>query len=266
MRPPLIWAALEPRPSWQRGLEAHLAPGGYRPGPRVPPAGATPRRFLRVVKNLWRWAIERGYCNANPWSKIAAVGRRSAGRLQLRIDEARRCEKVALKLARRYTHDRVGAKKIRIISTINSFHGRTLLTVTAGGQPKYASGFGPNPAGITHIPYNDVAALEREFAEGGDDICAVLLEPMQGEGGMRPGTPEYLQAARRLCTAHGALLILDEIQSGMGRTGALFSYMQKGVVPDILTSAKGCLLYTSPSPRDRTRSRMPSSAWKKKTT
>src|SRR6185437_14492806 len=81
-------------------------------------------------------------------------------------------------------------------------------------------------------------ALEVEFSANGHEICAVILEPMQGEGGMTPGTPEYLQAARRLCSEHGALLIL-EIQSGMGRTGALFSYMQKGIVPDILTSAKG---------------------------
>ncbi len=145
----------------------------------------------------------------------------------------------ALKLARRYAHDRHGAAKIRVITAINAFHGRTLFTVTAGGQEKYSAGFGPNPAGITHLPYNDIAALEREFAAHGAEICAVLLEPMQGEGGMMPGTAEYLQAARRLCTAHGALLILDEIQSGMGRTGTLFSYMQKGIVPDILTSAKG---------------------------
>ena len=145
----------------------------------------------------------------------------------------------ALKLARRYAHDRHGERKIRVIAAVNAFHGRTLFTVTAGGQPKYSSGFGPNPAGITHLPFNDTAALEREFAAHGAEICAVLLEPMQGEGGMTPGTPEYLQAARRLCTAHGALLILDEIQSGMGRTGTLFSYMQKGIVPDILTSAKG---------------------------
>jgi acetylornithine/N-succinyldiaminopimelate aminotransferase len=146
----------------------------------------------------------------------------------------------ALKLARRYAHDRAGPGKIRVISTLNAFHGRTLFTVTAGGQAKYSSGFGPNPAGVTHVPYNDVAALEAAFRdEGGDDICAVILEPMQGEGGMTPGTPEFLQAARRLCTEHRALLILDEIQSGMGRTGTLFSYMQKGIVPDILTSAKG---------------------------
>ena len=145
----------------------------------------------------------------------------------------------ALKLARRYAHDRSGPRRTRIVSTHNAFHGRTLFTVTAGGQAKYASGFGPNPEGITHLAYNDVAALEAEFAAHGDEICAVILEPMQGEGGMTPGKPEYLQAARRLCSEHGALLVLDEIQSGMGRTGALFSYMQKGIVPDILTSAKG---------------------------
>ncbi|MGC1818388.1 MAG: aspartate aminotransferase family protein [Casimicrobiaceae bacterium] len=145
----------------------------------------------------------------------------------------------ALKLARRYAHDRHGPHRSRIVSTVNAFHGRTLFTVTAGGQSKYASGFGPNPTGITHLRYNDIAALEAEFAAHGGEICAVILEPMQGEGGMTPGTPAYLQAARRLCSQHGALLILDEIQSGMGRTGTLFSYMQKGIVPDILTSAKG---------------------------
>ena len=172
-------------------------------------------------------------------------------RLARRLTEATFAERVffcnsgaeaneaALKLARRYAHDRSGPQRIRVVAAQNAFHGRTLFTVTAGGQPKYSSGFGPNPAGITHVRYNDVAALEAEFAAHGNEICAVLLEPMQGEGGMTPGTPEYLQAARRLCTAHGALLILDEIQSGMGRTGALFSYMQKGIVPDIVTSAKG---------------------------
>ena len=145
----------------------------------------------------------------------------------------------ALKLARRYAHDRYGEHKALIVSTVNAFHGRTLFTVTAGGQAKYASGFGPPPGDITHVPYNDTAALEALFAQRGKDTCAVILEPMQGEGGMTPGRPEYLQAARRLCTQYGALLVLDEIQSGMGRTGALFSYMQKGIVPDILTSAKG---------------------------
>ncbi|MEP7085371.1 MAG: acetylornithine/succinyldiaminopimelate transaminase [Betaproteobacteria bacterium] len=145
----------------------------------------------------------------------------------------------ALKLARRYAVDHFGEQKYRVISTHNAFHGRSFFAVTAGGQAKYSSGFGPNPPGISHITYNDVAALEAEFAQHGEEICAVILEPMQGEGGMLPGTPEFLQAARRLCDEHHALLILDEIQSGMGRTGALFSYMQKGIVPDILSSAKG---------------------------
>jgi acetylornithine/N-succinyldiaminopimelate aminotransferase len=145
----------------------------------------------------------------------------------------------ALKLARRYAHDRHGPDKFRVIAATNAFHGRTFFTVTAGGQEKYSRGFGPNPAGITHLPYNDVAALEREFDVQGNATCAVILEPMQGEGGMIAGKPEYLQAARRLCDRHGALLIFDEVQSGMGRTGALFSYMQKNVVPHILTSAKG---------------------------
>jgi succinylornithine transaminase family protein len=172
-------------------------------------------------------------------------------RLAKRLTEATFAERVffcnsgaeaneaALKLARRYAHDRSGPQRTRVVSTLNAFHGRTLFTVTAGGQARYASGFGPNPSGFTHLRYNDVAALEAEFAAHGSEICAVILEPMQGEGGMTPGTPQYLQAARRLCSEHGALLILDEIQSGMGRTGALFSYMQKGIVPDILTSAKG---------------------------
>ena len=145
----------------------------------------------------------------------------------------------ALKLARRYAVDTAGEHKYRVISTLNAFHGRSFLAVTAGGQAKYSSGFGPTPGGITHIPYNDVAALEGEFAANGNEICAVILEPMQGEGGMTPGTPSFLQSARRLCDENNALLILDEIQSGMGRTGSLYSYMQKGIVPDILTSAKG---------------------------
>jgi succinylornithine aminotransferase len=146
----------------------------------------------------------------------------------------------ALKLARRYAHDHFGPEKFRVISTLNAFHGRTLFTVSAGGQAKYSTGFGPPPTGFTHIRYNDIAGLEAAFAEeGGDDVCAVILEPLLGEGVLIRGSHDFLDDARLLCDEHDALLIFDEIQSGMGRTGALFSYMQKGVVPDILTSAKG---------------------------
>ena len=142
----------------------------------------------------------------------------------------------ALKTARKYASTHHGDQKFRIISTTNSFHGRTWLAVSTGGSPKYTKGMGPVPAGITHVPYNDVDALR---AVMDDDVACIILEPMQGEGGMFPGSAEFLGAARELCDKHKALLIFDEIQSGVGRTGALFSYMQKGVTPDILTSAKG---------------------------
>jgi succinylornithine transaminase family protein len=142
----------------------------------------------------------------------------------------------ALKTARRYCSTVYGEHKYGIVATTNSFHGRTFLAVSTGGTAKYTKGFGPVPAGISHVPYNDVDAL---VAAVNDDTACVILEPMQGEGGMLPGTPAFLNAAREVCSRHNALLIFDEIQSGMGRTGALFSYMQKGVVPDILTSAKG---------------------------
>ncbi|MCL1886565.1 MAG: acetylornithine/succinyldiaminopimelate transaminase [Betaproteobacteria bacterium] len=141
----------------------------------------------------------------------------------------------ALKLARRWAYDKYGPQKARIISFLNSFHGRTLFTVSVGGQPKYSEGFGPLPQMIDHIPYNDIAAVRAIMA---DDVCAVIVEPIQGEGGIVPADPEFLKALRELCDQYNALLIYDEIQSGMGRTGKLFAYMEYGIVPDILTSAK----------------------------
>ncbi|MDR0248002.1 MAG: acetylornithine/succinyldiaminopimelate transaminase [Burkholderiales bacterium] len=145
----------------------------------------------------------------------------------------------ALKLARRYANDTAGPQKMQIVSTSNAFHGRTLFTVTAGGQSKYSSGFGPVPEGITHVPFNDVAALQAVFDKHHDNVCAMILEPIQGESGVVPATEEFLHMARHLTMWHKASLILDEVQTGMGRTGALFSYMEKGITPDILTSAKG---------------------------
>lgn len=141
----------------------------------------------------------------------------------------------AFKLARRVAHDRFGPEKYEIIATTNSFHGRTLFTVSVGGQPKYSDGFGPKIQGITHVPYNDLDALKAAIS---DKTCAVVLEPIQGEGGVLPADQAYLQGARELCNAHNALLVFDEVQSGMGRTGELFAYMNYGVVPDILSSAK----------------------------
>ncbi len=141
----------------------------------------------------------------------------------------------AFKLARKYAHGKFGPAKSRIVSCTNSFHGRTLFTVSVGGQPKYTEGFEPLPPQIDHIPFNDIAAARTAI---GDDVCAVVVEPIQGEGGVVPASPEYLKALRELCDATGALLIFDEVQCGMGRTGELFAYMGYGVTPDILTSAK----------------------------
>ncbi len=141
----------------------------------------------------------------------------------------------AFKLARKFAVDHYGEAKNEIVSTVNSFHGRTLFTVSVGGQPKYVEGFAPAPGGISHVEYNNIAALEAAVS---DKTCAIVIEPVQGEGGVLPATREYLQAAREIADRHQALLIFDEVQTGMGRSGALYAYMEYGVTPDILSSAK----------------------------
>lgn len=142
----------------------------------------------------------------------------------------------AFKLVRRYGIEKGGPEKYEIISFKNSFHGRTFFTVTVGGQPKYSDGFGPRPTGITHLPFNDLEAVAKHVS---DKTCAIVVEPVQGEGGIMPATPEFLRGLRELCDKHKALLVFDEIQSGFGRSGQLYAYMNYGVRPDVLTSAKG---------------------------
>ena len=137
----------------------------------------------------------------------------------------------AIKLARKYS----GEERFEVISLAGSFHGRTLATVAATGQPKFHQGFEPLPAGFLHADFGDITSLERLISPR---TCAVLCEPLQGESGVRPLEKEYLGKIRRLCDANGLLLIFDEVQTGIGRTGTLFAYEQLGVVPDILTSAK----------------------------
>ncbi|EEP99997.1 Succinylornithine transaminase [Yersinia ruckeri ATCC 29473] len=141
----------------------------------------------------------------------------------------------AFKLARHYAIERHSPYKTKIIAFHHAFHGRTLFTVSVGGQPKYSDGFGPKPADIIHVPFNDLAAVKAVID---DHTCAVVLEPIQGEGGVTAATPEFLQGLRDLCDQHQALLVFDEVQSGMGRSGKLFTYMHYGVIPDILTTAK----------------------------
>ncbi|BBN83258.1 acetylornithine aminotransferase [Pseudoalteromonas sp. A25] len=141
----------------------------------------------------------------------------------------------ALKLARRFALDNYGEDKTQIIAFNKGFHGRTFFTVTVGGQAAYSDGFGPKPADIVHCDYNDLAAFEALIS---DKTCAVMMEPLQGEGGIITPTQEFVEGVRALCDKHNALLIFDEVQSGVGRTGELYAYQGLGVTPDILSTAK----------------------------
>ncbi|MDM2929061.1 aspartate aminotransferase family protein [Citrobacter sp. Cm046] len=141
----------------------------------------------------------------------------------------------ALKLARKYAHDRFGSQKSGIVAFKNAFHGRTLFTVSAGGQPAYSQDFAPLPPDIRHAVYNDLDSASQLI---NDATCAVIVEPVQGEGGVVPATKAFLQGLRELCDRHNALLIFDEVQTGVGRTGELYAYMHYGVTPDLLTTAK----------------------------
>ncbi len=141
----------------------------------------------------------------------------------------------ALKLARKFAHDRYGSHKSGIVAFKNAFHGRTLFTVSAGGQPAYSQDFAPLPADIRHAAYNDINSASALID---DSTCAVIVEPIQGEGGVVPASNAFLQGLRELCNRHNALLIFDEVQTGVGRTGELYAYMHYGVTPDLLTTAK----------------------------
>jgi len=148
----------------------------------------------------------------------------------------------AIKLARKYAHTVLGIQDPVILTANASFHGRTLATITATGQPKYQQNFSPLVPGFHYVPYNDFGALEAAIAQidqAERRVAAILLEPLQGEGGVRPGDREYFQRVRQLCDEKGILLILDEVQVGMGRTGQYWGYEALGIEPDIFTSAKG---------------------------
>ncbi|MCJ8337008.1 MAG: aspartate aminotransferase family protein [Pseudomonadales bacterium] len=183
----------------------------------------------------------------NLWHLSNVFTNEPALRLAQKLTEATFADKVffcnsggeaneaAFKLARKYSYDNFGPHKHEIISFEQSFHGRSLFTVSVGGQKKYREGFEPVPAGITHLPFNDIEALKAAISER---TCAVVMEPIQGEGGIINADPAFVKAARELCDEHNALLVFDEIQTGVGRTGSLYTYQQLGVTPDILTTAK----------------------------
>ncbi len=148
----------------------------------------------------------------------------------------------AIKLARKYAHTVLGIKEPVILTAHASFHGRTLATITATGQPKYQKNFDPLMPGFEYVPYNDIQAIEEAIDRLDNperQVAAILLEALQGEGGVNPGDIAYFQRIREICNAKGILLILDEVQVGMGRTGKWWGYENLGIEPDIFTSAKG---------------------------
>jgi acetylornithine/N-succinyldiaminopimelate aminotransferase len=140
-----------------------------------------------------------------------------------------------LKLARKVMKDRGTPERYEIITFDNSFHGRTLATVTATGQPKYHKGFEPLPAGFIHVPYGDIEAVRKAV---GPSTAAILVEPIQGEGGVRMAPPGFLKALREVCDERGLLLLVDEVQTGMGRTGKFFGFQHEGIQPDAISLAK----------------------------
>jgi predicted acetylornithine/succinylornithine family transaminase len=143
----------------------------------------------------------------------------------------------AIKLARKYSREQFQTpRRYEIITALNSFHGRTMATITATGQKKFQEGFEPLLPGFSHVPFNDLRALEAAVT---DRTCAILLEPIQGEGGVKVPDSDYFRGVREICDRHKLLLILDEVQTGMGRTGKLFAHEHFGITPDIMTLAKG---------------------------
>ncbi|HHW42511.1 MAG TPA: acetylornithine transaminase [Desulfotomaculum sp.] len=195
--------------------------------PAVVEAIAAQARTLIHVSNLYY--IE-------PQARLARLlVEHSCGDRVFFCNSGAEANEAAIKLARKYGKLHGGPEKYEIITALQSFHGRTLAAITATAQPKYQQGFEPLPAGFKYVPFNDVEALSRAVDSR---TCAVLLEPVQGEGGVHVATPAFLKTARDLCHRHGALLIFDEVQCGLGRTGKFLAYQHYGVEPDIFTLAK----------------------------
>lgn len=208
------------------GIAVHALGHGNRAWQR---AVCRQARRLAHVSNLY---------HSRPQGELAqALCERSGLKKVFFCNSGAEANECAIKVARKYAADRYGEGQRPVVLTLTgSFHGRTLATLAATGQEGFHRYFGPFPGGFRHVPPNDIPALEAALGKG--DVCALLVEPIQGEGGVNPLTRAYLQAARRLTEEKDALLLLDEIQTGMGRTGALFAYQQMGIVPDGLTLAK----------------------------
>ncbi|MGV2287242.1 aspartate aminotransferase family protein [Trinickia sp. YCB016] len=206
-------------------------------GIAVTALGHSHPELLRVLREQGEkvWHVSNAYTNEPVLRLAKRLEELTFADRAFFANSGAEANEAALKLARRVAVERHGEDKYEIVSFTQSFHGRTFFTVSVGGQPKYAEGFGPQPAGIIHLPYNDIEAAKKAI---GPKTCAVIVEPVQGEGGVIPADPAFLRALREACDTHGAMLIFDEVQTGVGRTGHFYAYMDTGVTPDILTTAK----------------------------
>ncbi|KHN66404.1 acetylornithine aminotransferase [Acinetobacter calcoaceticus] len=181
------------------------------------------------------WHVGNGYTNEPVLRLAKQLTENTFADKVFFCNSGAEANEAALKLARKVGLDSGVAGKSGIVAFKNAFHGRTLFTVSAGGQPKYSQDFAPLPNGINHVAFNDLDAAKAVINE---QTCAVIVEPIQGEGGVIPADIEFLKGLRALCDEFGALLIFDEVQTGVGRTGSLYAYMNTGVIPDVLTTAK----------------------------
>ena len=195
----------------------------------------------RVVEAITRQASTlihvSNYYHTLPQTEVATfLSEHAFGGKAFFCNSGAEANEAALKIARKYSHDHHGDERWEIITTTNSFHGRTLGTIAATGQEKVRKGFEPTLPGFIYVPYGDLAAAEQAMNER---TCAVLIEPIQGEGGIVVPPTGYLEGLRRMCDQHDVLLMFDEVQTGIGHTGYYFGYQHEGVVPDVMTLAKG---------------------------
>ncbi|MEW6584252.1 MAG: acetylornithine transaminase [Nitrospirota bacterium] len=196
-----------------------------------------PRVVVAIQKQAQRLIHVSNYFHIEPQIKLAKLlVEHSFAAKVFFCNSGAEANEAAIKLARKYAKEKVSPERFEIITALNSFHGRTLAAITATGQEKFHKGFEPLVPGFRYVPFNDAGALKNAITK---ETCAVLLEPIQGEGGVIVPDEDYLGSVREICSENNLLLILDEVQTGMGRTGKLFAYEHYGIEPDIMTIAKG---------------------------
>lgn len=196
-----------------------------------------PKVVVAIQKQAQRLIHVSNYYHIEPQIKLAKLlVENSFADKVFFCNSGAEANEAAIKLARRYFREQVGVNRFEIITAFNSFHGRTMATISATGQAKFKAGFEPLLPGFAHVEFNDIDAVDKAITK---ETCAVLIEPIQGEGGVKIPDADYLRDLRELCDRHDILLILDEVQTGIGRTGKLFAYEHFGIKPDIITLAKG---------------------------